>query len=261
MSKEIEKINSVIEAYFAKHTTVTIVPAKELMPSFIAAGVFKKDIKNGKPIRDVLRALKANNQLQLIPFVHTEQKEQNTYWYFIPANAPKPTTLYKQEQISAEKLAADKARLHSDEAYVIDLCDTALQQKAERQKRFHFLLGDLHKDGVSRTRLPVDAYYKELNLVIEFKESQHSLPNDFFDKEDVKTVSGVSRGEQRKIYDERRRVELPLNGIKLIEISYEVFNCDSQNRIVRNAEQDLKIVEAILEKEKATENKILNGVN
>jgi hypothetical protein len=261
MNTEIENINSVIEAYFVKHSTATIVPAKELMPAFIAAGIFKKDIKNGKPIRDVLRALSRNNQLQLIPFVHAEQKEQNTYWYFIPTNAPKPTTLYKQEDASIEKKEAEKTRLLSDESYVIDLCDTALQQKSERQKRFHFLLGDLHKDGVSKTRLPVDAYYKNLNLVIEYKESAHNSPIDTIEKEEVITVSGVSRGEQRKIYDERRRVELPLNGIKLIEIAYDTFNCDSENKIVRNAEQDLKTIETILKNEKATENNILNEEN
>lgn len=246
MSKEIDNINEVIEAYFVNNPSATIIPAKELMPEFIADGIFKKDTKNGKPIRDVLRRLSRTNQLQLIPYVHAELKEQNTYWYFIPKNAPKPSALYKQEQVSSKKAEAEKSRLLTDESYVIDLCDAILNQKAERQKRFHFLLGDLHKDGKSRTQLPVDAYYQSLNLVIEYKESQHSEANDLFDKAEVKTVSGVNRGEQRKIYDQRRTIELPLNGIKLIEISFEMFNCNSQNRIVRNAEQDLKKIEDIL---------------
>ncbi|OFY84554.1 MAG: hypothetical protein A3F72_13610 [Bacteroidetes bacterium RIFCSPLOWO2_12_FULL_35_15] len=148
----------------------------------------------------------------------------------------------------------------SDEFYVIGLCDTILEQKAERQKRFHFLVGDLHKDGKSRTQLPVDAYYPSLNLVIEYKEAQHTEATDFFDKENIKTVSGVSRAEQRKIYDQRRATELPLNGIKLIEISFEVFNCDSQNKIIRNTEQDLKKIEDILKNEKL-ELKIFNEYN
>ena len=42
---------------------------------------------------------------------------------------------------------------------------------------------------------------------------------EFFDKR--QTVSGVGRGEQRKIYDQRRRDVLPVNGIKLIEIMEE----------------------------------------
>jgi hypothetical protein len=246
MIKEIESINSIIEAYFVKNTDTAIIPAKALMPEFIAAGIFRKDIKNGKPIRDILRGLKEREQLQLIPYVHAEQKGIDTYWYFIPRGAAKPAALYKQEPVSDEKKAAENARLLSDENYVIDLCDTALKQKADRQKRFPFLLGDFHKDGITRTQLPVDAYYEPLKLVIEYKESQHSEANEFFDKTTVKTVSGVSRGEQRKIYDQRRAEKLPLNGIKLIELSFDIFNCDSGHRIIRNTEQDLKTVAAIL---------------
>ena len=249
MIKEIDTINSVIEAYFIKNTTIEIIPAKALMPEFIAAGIFRKDIKNGKPIRDILRGLNEREQLQLIPYVHAEKKGIDTYWYFIPKDAPKPTALYKQETVSTAKQTAEQVRLLSDETYVIDLCDTLLKQKADRQKRFHFLLGDFHKDGITRTQLPVDAYYQALNLVIEYKESQHSEANEFFDKTYVKTVSGVSRGEQRKIYDLRRAEKLPLNGIKLIELSFDNFNCDSAHRIIRNSEQDLKVVEDILKQE------------
>ncbi len=249
MIKEIDTINSVIEAYFIKNTTIEIIPAKALMPEFIAAGIFRKDIKNGKPIRDILRGLNEREQLQLIPYVHAEKNGIDTYWYFIPKDAPKPTTLYKQESISTAKQTAEQVRLQSDETYVIDLCDTVLKQKADRQKRFPFLLGDFHKDGITRTQLPVDAYYQALNLVIEYKESQHREGNDFFDKTNVKTVSGVSRGEQRKIYDLRRAEKLPLNGIKLIELSFDIFNCDNQHRIIRNPEWDLKVVEDILKKE------------
>lgn len=246
MNQEINQINSVIKAYFIDHPTVKIIPAKELMPSLIAAGVFKKDIKNGKPIRDILRTLDTNNQLDLIPNLHAERSGKDTYWYFIPENAEKPSTPYKKEEVSAEKLEAKKERQMSDESYVIDLCDIVLNQKAKRQYRFYFLLGDMHKDGKSRTEIPVDAYYEEFKLVIEYKESQHNSSEFYSSNQYVKTVSGVNRFEQRKIYDERKRRDLPKNGKKLIEISYAVFDCDFENKIVRNKEQDLKKVEEIL---------------
>lgn len=99
----------------------------------------------------------------------------------------------------------------------------ALAQKANRQKRFDFLLGDFHKDGVSQTKLPVDAYYESLSLVIEYREIQHFEPLTHFDKPDKETVSGVSRDEQRKIYDQRREEILPKNGIALVIISYSDF--------------------------------------
>lgn len=242
MNKQIESINNVIEAYFATHTNTTIIPVKELMPELIAAGIFTKDKKNGKPIRDVLKALHKSNELVQIPYAHAIQNGEDTYWYFVPKGAPKPTTLYKQEVVSVEKIELENKRLLSDKYYVINLCDEALNLKAKRQKRFDFLVGDLHRDGKTRTELPVDAFYHDLNLVIEFKEAPLAEPTEFFNKLNVKTVSGMSRAKQREKYDRVKAAELPQNGIKLIEIPYSIFTIDESNRIVRNHEQDLKTV-------------------
>lgn len=125
---------------------------------------------------------------------------------------------------------------NSDEAYVIDLCDEVLGQKAKRQYRFDFLIGD------SGTKLPVDAYYPELNLVVEYYERQHTESVELFDQR--QTVSGVSRGEQRKIYDLRRAEVLPKHGIKLVIISYSDFG--TSKRIKRDRNHDLEVVRNIL---------------
>jgi hypothetical protein len=242
MNKQIESINSVIEAYFTANSDTTIIPVKELMPEFIAAGVFKKDVKNGKPIRDVLKQLNKSNELAQIPYAHAIQNGDDTYWYFVPKDAERPTQLYKQESVSKERLELENKRLLSDKYYVMNLCDEALKLKAKRQKRFDFLLGDLHRDGKTRTELPVDAFYHDLNLVIEFKEAPLAEPTEFFNKLNVKTVSGISRAKQREKYDRVKAAELPQNGIKLIEIPYSIFTVDESNRIVRNLEQDLKTV-------------------
>lgn len=127
-----------------------------------------------------------------------------------------------------------KPRSLSDESYIIDLCDEALNLKAIRQHRFDFLLGD------SGTRLPVDAYYPSLNLVVEFKEKQHTEVVSLFDKR--QTVSGVGRGEQRRIYDQRRRDVLPQHGIKLIEFDYSEFEHTRSKKLVRNKSEDLKVI-------------------
>lgn len=68
-----------------------------------------------------------------------------------------------------------------DETYIIDLCDEVLGLKASRGHRFEFLRGDPGKNG-RRACLPVDAYYAELNLVVEYHERQHSEPVSFFDR-------------------------------------------------------------------------------
>ena len=133
----------------------------------------------------------------------------------------------------------------SDEKYVIDLCDRILNKEASRQHKFDFLLGDPNPKGIS-AKLPVDAYYESLNLVIEYRERQHTESVNFFDKPNKLTVSGVHRGEQRKIYDQRRDELLPKNGIKLIKISYYDFDYDNRKRILRNETLDLKIIEKII---------------
>ena len=245
---KIELINGVIEAYFEKNSALTIVPVKQLMPDFIAAKIFTKDHKNGMPIRKILRELDKEEQLQLIPFVHADRKAKDIYWYFIPANTEAPTTSYKQSvSISGTQkntFSADE----SDEAYVIDLCDEVLGRKANRQKRFPFLVGDLHKDGKNRTRLPVDAYYTALELVVEYREIQHSEEVPHFDKPEQETISGVTRAEQRRIYDLRREEVLPEHGIELVIISYSDFKLNADNRIQRDEEKDTKIVRKALKK-------------
>ena len=58
--------------------------------------------------------------------------------------------------------------------------------------------------------------------------------------------AGVGRGEQRRIYDQRRRDILPQYGIKLIEISYSSFNYDSKKKIIRNRQRDILVVKRLL---------------
>ncbi|TBW30439.1 hypothetical protein EZJ28_02275 [Gramella sp. KN1008] len=137
-------------------------------------------------------------------------------------------------------MCRSNSRRDSDETYVIDLCDEILDQKSSRQHKFDFLRGD------SGRRLPVDAFYEKLNLVIEYRERHHSEAVSHFDKPYKMTVSGVHRGEQRKIYDQRRRDLLPEYGIKLIEIEYTQFEYDGRRRIVRNRDRDLRILNNLI---------------
>ena len=128
-------------------------------------------------------------------------------------------------------------RKDSDEFYVIDICDDILGLKASRQHTFDFLRGD----GVHGRKLPVDAYYPELNLVVEYKERQHFETVDFFNKKT--TISGVSRDEQRRIYDQRRRDVLPKHGIQLVEISFADLKHDSRKRLIRDYQNDMIVIQ------------------
>lgn len=235
--EKITLINQTIKKFFQENTSVKIILAKDLMPQFVAVGIFEKDVKNGLPIRKVLRSLDEKQLLNLIPYAVAERKPKNTNWFFSSSGKSAEVIVAKQTALKLATIKVPKINKerNSDEDYVLDLCDEVLKIKGSRQHKFDFLKGD------AGTKLPVDIYYDELKLVVEYREYQHTNAVKHFDKPDKLTVSGVHRGEQRKIYDLRRRDVLPENGIGLIEIDYTDFN-HFRNKIVRDCEKDLEIV-------------------
>ncbi len=244
----VDKINSVIESYFTTNPTLNIVPVKDLMPAFISVGIFKKDFRKGLPIRKILNELDKSDKLNLIPFIYAERNEQNTYWYFKPINAPVPTTPYKQEESSEKTKRSSDPRFKNDQDYVVDLCDIVLEKKAYRQKKFDFLLGDLHKNGKTQTELPIDAYYVELQLAVEFERLFLSESASSSKRNEKETVSGVLRSEQRKRYSLRKAKVLSEQEISLVVILSTDFACDDQDNIIRNEENDIKVVQKALKR-------------
>ncbi len=235
----IQAINKVLKEYFEDNPNQSPIPAKEFMGLFIKKGIFNKDCRDGLPIRKLLRELDSENRLSDIPYAIGEMKAVNKKWFFIkpqtdiqgrlePIDTIKPTTHVANYTNSKKR----GGRMDSDEYYVIGLCNEVLGLKASQQHRFDFLVGD------SGIKLPVDAYYKDLNLVVEYLESQHTLSTPFFDKKE--TVSGVPRGKQRRMYDERRRAELPKHGINIMLISYNDFG--TTKRLNRNHDLDIEVV-------------------
>lgn len=177
----------------------------------------------GKKLRDLLRAHEIAGQRQ----------ELNGRWYIDRVDGEvheMQVGRTEQREAKAEQ-PADKG--HRDEDYVIGLCIEVLGAKALKQHRFDFLRGDAGRE------LQVDAYYPSLNLVIEYRECQHTEAVPHFDKPDRLTVSGVHRGKQRAIYDQRRRDVLPRHGIRLIEIEYSDLAHRANGRLLRDLENDL----------------------
>jgi hypothetical protein len=174
-------------------------------------------------------------QLQGKNSIHFKFINGNVVWLGgVSPTGNKPIGKHTVSVLEDNKVVQKEDKKNRDEVYVIDLCDEVLGIKSSRQHRFPFLLGD---SGIA---LPVDAYYEKLSLVIEYCERQHTEAVAFFDRK--QTVSGVSRGEQRRLYDERRKAILPQHDIKLVNISYSDFEYDSQKRIIRNHQRDIEIV-------------------
>ncbi|MBL4746438.1 MAG: hypothetical protein JKY08_08720 [Flavobacteriaceae bacterium] len=221
----ISKINEIISKYFEEHDTDWI-PAKDLMPALIQGGIFNKDNKKGLPLRKLLRSLDKNNTLDQIPCVHAERNEKTIYWYIVkegaaytPTNAI-PTITNRQKALNAIE--------NSDETFVLNLCDEILNQTAVRKFTFDFLLGDMHKNSKSRTKLPIDAYYKELKLAIEFE--------GYFKEEVAKEgFLDSTRASKIDIYKQRKKDYLEKKEIKLITINYKSFDCDENGAIDREA--------------------------
>lgn len=135
-------------------------------------------------------------------------------------------------------------RLESDEKYVLDLVSNILEEKYEWQKRFDTLLGDPGKQG-RRNKLPVDAYFPESNLIVEYREKQHFVAVSIMDRR--MTVSGVNRGEQRKIYDLRKEKWAQDNNINFLAIAYHDLKYKNNGKLLRNIEEDKKSIKKLIE--------------
>jgi hypothetical protein len=76
------RIKRNVKSHFEKHSQMKV-QAKELMPQFIADGIFEENHQDGLPIRDFLRHLDRENHLHLIPQAQYDQKDRNKNWFFI----------------------------------------------------------------------------------------------------------------------------------------------------------------------------------
>lgn len=242
-TNNISAINEVIATYFKKHTDQEWIAAKKIMPELIKAGIFQKDEKRGLPLRKVLRALDKDNALSEIPFVHAEREGIDTYWYLVREGATyNPNS---SDTVISKKQQGILNTEHSDKFYVLNMCDKLLKQTSSRQHRFKFLVGDVHKDGKTRTPLPVDAFYQKSSLVIDFFEKQEDSKSSGLNK---KTISGVSRAEQLALYKQRKRDVLSEKNIKFIEIDYAQFECTKEGKLLRKKINDGKVLKEILKK-------------
>ena len=242
---KVTQINKVVEAFFNANPDKDWIPVKDIMHDLVKAGVFSKDQKKGLPLRKVLRALDQETLLSSIPSVHAERTESAVYWYLVREGA----TFTPQEPTStiSKKERAKATRESSDEFYILDLCDEYLKEQSSRKHTFSFLLGDMHKRGKTRTKLPLAAYYENANLVIEFKEKTNHT-EAYQEKLQVMTTSGITRGEQIIRYNKRRKDVLQKKNINLIEIDYSLFDCDSKNNLIRNKETDVRLIQDLLKK-------------
>jgi hypothetical protein len=79
--------------------------------------------------------------------------------------------------------------------------------------------------------------YPDHRLVVDYHERQHDEPVAFLDGRG--TVSGVTRGVQRRIYDERREREIPKHGLRLVIVRPGDLSTNSRGRLLRRRDADV----------------------
>ncbi len=169
----------------------------------------------------------------------TDEQVQAARQHWSSAESSQQATPFQDRASSASK------REDSDEAYVLDLLDEILRSPCQRQARFPWLVGDEGRSG-RRAQLPVDGYWPTLQLIVEYRERQHDEPTPFFDKPEKTTVSGVHRGQQRRLYDERRDHEIPAHGLRLLLVRPGDLSADSRGRLRREPTHDREALQQIL---------------
>ena len=106
---KITQINLVLKDYFDLNKNVKIVPAKNMMPYFVLAGIFSKDEKNGLPIHYLLKKLETQSQLSFIPFATAIKKEVYTKWVFENKNISTDKIIAIQTKIEKSKTKKSKS--------------------------------------------------------------------------------------------------------------------------------------------------------
>lgn len=239
----IKKINEVVANFFDENENKEWIPIKDIMQDLVEAEVFTKDVKKGMPFRKVLRALDKAKELDKIPAIHTERKDQAVYWYLV-RDGKKFVEKETTNRVSENK--EKKAKTINDEAYIMNICDELLLHTSVRQFTFENLLGDYHKDGKSRTALPLDAYYEEKKLVIELINKRSPVPKKGIDKGKRRTISGVNRQEQRLKYQLRKQEFLEKEEINLVEFDYALFEVDEDLQLVRDENKVKTVLQKLL---------------
>jgi hypothetical protein len=117
-----------------------------------------------------------------------------------------------------------------------------LGESPEREKRYLWALGDVSAKTGRAVQLPFDAVWESRRLIAEVDEDQHRKPVAHFDKPGRITVSGVHRGEQRKLYADRKRVAARRQGYMVIEIPWERRPAPAR----RNRAADLEFLRRVL---------------
>lgn len=136
------------------------------------------------------------------------------------------------------------SRENSDEKYVLDLIAEILNTDFIWQKTFSSLVGDPGQSG-ARKCLPLDGYYEKYNLIVEYCEKLHFETVTIMDKR--MTVSRVTRGEQRKLYDKRKEDWAISSGYSFLKVCFYHLSHSANGKLIRDRQHDTEILKELFD--------------
>lgn len=80
------QVDALIIRYF-RQTGADMAKPKDLMPFLVRHGGFRKDHREGYPLRKLCNELHAAGKLSVMTTAHFDQKAKNKSWYFLPPGA------------------------------------------------------------------------------------------------------------------------------------------------------------------------------
>lgn len=149
--KKINSINQVLQEYFEHNKSATKILAKDMMPYFILAGIFKNDVKNGSPIKNLLNRLKKINKLHWIPFATRIKINTYSNWYFVKTAYSGPIEVVKIKKAGLKSTTSGQKLIQQ----LKENCNQILGSKGKKNFVFN-----------TNPSFKVDLYYPKLNLAI-----------------------------------------------------------------------------------------------
>ncbi len=90
----------------------------------------------------------------------------------------------------------------------------------------------------------MDGYFHKQRLIVEYHERQHTQPVPIMDRRN--TVSGVRRGEQRRLYDQRKREWASNSGLRYVAVPFDALVHDRRGRLKRDSARDRATIASLL---------------
>lgn len=256
MDQKIKAINKELKLYFEQNPHAGKIPAKDLMPLFIKAGIFNKDHRNGLPIRDLLRKLDKAEQLRLIPYVLAERKGVNTNWYFAKAKGVKVVGVkakeprVKQNNSSSKKQTLEHVQIKFNTSWFQTAYYVYVITVIKANKPVFYYVGQTGDRKHITARSP---FYRLTSHFRPYNGTDSQLANEIFKSGLLQELNYENNGYGLEQAFHKKELEIKADYFKLLDFDgnnhsiNRQFSEEVEQLIIRQIPED-KLVNKITKK-------------